>query len=1556
MTLDTNLSRRPYFDDFDEKSQYTRVLFKPGTAVQARELNQTQSILQDQINKFGRNIYQEGTVVEGCIFAFDNKSSYVKIEDSYSNGTAFTIADFQDQYLYNSNGLKAIIINTNPGYLSQAPNTNTLYVKYLNSASYANGDQQSTFDASEVITIRNTTNTATIGYITVASNTNNANVGDPTGKAYIMSTTEGVIFKKGAFLYVPKQSVLVSPYNNLPDGVSVGFEAVESIDTAQSNSALYDNAVGSPNYSAPGADRFKIAPQLVVRDTVSIANTKSFFSIADFKNGAAVTLRQTAQYSTLGAEMARRTYETNGDFVVTPFLLTTKSFANTQSADYLTKVNLLVGRGLGYVNGYRVEYLNNNVANLRKSTETNSITGQIVTTNFGFYVPVHEYVGEFASSTELVKVELHAGTGPIGRIPKKAITTGDLLNVSTTGTKIGTAYIRGVSFGDGVPGLVSTSYRLYLFDIVMDGGKNFADSRSIIYKVGSDVKGVADITLTYNATTNSMIAELKETYNSGMIFPFGQRALTVDGFGTSASFTYKRKTSSSFDATGAYAVVSLPTVYGTASESIEYVGNLSGAEKENILVIPTATGNTSNFAHSVDVLSDNTAVRANSGTGSFLSQYQVGDYITVDTEPRVITYIANNTYLEVLSPFTANANGSSHHLSFPKGVPIPLSNRENRTVITTSTSANIALGVSLRSSFNVDVFYNVKRYNTVPIKKTIKRDVYVKIDCSTHPKGALGAWSLGIPDVINIQAIYINNINDADPWNDTGTNYVSSFRFLNGQTDSMYDLATIDVGSNSPAYAMINRNSTLLVKLTHYSYQQSEGVGFFTANSYPINDSSFANTLTITTAEIPMYTTSKGSVFDLRDCVDFRPFAANTAVSTTSIGSATINPNSTTVVGPKPYLPIPDSNFSSDLSYYLQRIDRVALDTGGSIVVVEGTPDATNPKAPNQRDGTMTLGLMVIPPYPSLSTSDAKRYNRYDYAITATLQQNKRFTMRDIGVLEKRIENLEYYTSLSLLESSASTLQVRSGTTGQNRFQNGFFVDPFKGFDLADTANPAFMIAMDAQRTELRPAFAQWSNSLQFDPVRSTGVQLHGEMVMLDHTSDNLYISQDYASKYRNCIEGNIFQWQGTVDLNPPGNMEPDRTKSPDIINNVDLASNWANLGNAWPTQWGQWVNQGSPASTAATSSKTNSVTNKDGSINNTTVSKTVVTTQQKQQRSGTQLSMSGTADNSYNLGNFVSDINILPYLKPLRVKFAAHGLKPNTRVYAYFSKVSVSSHCAPMRSDYTFTGNPGERNSGFYGDAMYTDDSGSCYGVFYIPENTFKSEENVFEINDISSLSMGADAIKTKATTTFYGSKLSFATASSTLSTRTPVFSTTEVYDTQTVTGTTNDTDVTVNTIPAPLPPPPLPAPNIYINNTTVIQNTINNIQNTTNITNNTTNNQYNNQYNTIVNNDTQQIYIPYVPPNVPPVLGPAYPPQPTYPEPPIQINVDPGVDVVIPVVIWEPPPAPQEPWGAGGDGDGGDDGDDGDPGGCDPGDSPAGAAEDSCDDDGDDGDDGGE
>ena len=85
MPLENSLGSSPYFDDYDQTKEFYRVLFKPGVAVQTRELNQLQSVLQNQIERFGDHVFKSGTIVSGVNFSYmptDRKST--RLNSSHS--------------------------------------------------------------------------------------------------------------------------------------------------------------------------------------------------------------------------------------------------------------------------------------------------------------------------------------------------------------------------------------------------------------------------------------------------------------------------------------------------------------------------------------------------------------------------------------------------------------------------------------------------------------------------------------------------------------------------------------------------------------------------------------------------------------------------------------------------------------------------------------------------------------------------------------------------------------------------------------------------------------------------------------------------------------------------------------------------------------------------------------------------------------------------------------------------------------------------------------------------------------------------------------------------------------------------------------------------------------------------------------------------------------------------------------------------------------------------------------------------------------------------------
>ena len=71
-TFTTNTFANVYSDDYDEDKSFQRILFNNKKALQARELTQLQTIIQEGINRFGKNIFKEGAAVSAGGVAINN--------------------------------------------------------------------------------------------------------------------------------------------------------------------------------------------------------------------------------------------------------------------------------------------------------------------------------------------------------------------------------------------------------------------------------------------------------------------------------------------------------------------------------------------------------------------------------------------------------------------------------------------------------------------------------------------------------------------------------------------------------------------------------------------------------------------------------------------------------------------------------------------------------------------------------------------------------------------------------------------------------------------------------------------------------------------------------------------------------------------------------------------------------------------------------------------------------------------------------------------------------------------------------------------------------------------------------------------------------------------------------------------------------------------------------------------------------------------------------------------------------------------------------------------
>ena len=310
----TDLNVAPYYDDFDEDDNFHRVLFRPGYAIQARELTTLQSILQSQVEKHGRHMFKEGTVVIPGQVSYSNKVATVQLASTFSGETIvpsqYYSATSPTVITGATSGMKARVI----GYLDATATTQPiLVIQYLNAgsdfqtSSFADGE-----NISANIAITHTTSYTTETVSATTFSTNASRVGSA------VKIEEGVYFIRGQFVKCQEQTLILST-NSTSEDARVGFAVTETLQTPETDASLTDNATGSNNYAAKGAHRLKIDLTLSKIDTDSTDDSK-FVELMNIRSGNVQSnSSQLTQYSVIGDTLARRTHDESGDYTIRPF-------------------------------------------------------------------------------------------------------------------------------------------------------------------------------------------------------------------------------------------------------------------------------------------------------------------------------------------------------------------------------------------------------------------------------------------------------------------------------------------------------------------------------------------------------------------------------------------------------------------------------------------------------------------------------------------------------------------------------------------------------------------------------------------------------------------------------------------------------------------------------------------------------------------------------------------------------------------------------------------------------------------------------------------------------------------------------------------------------------------------------------------------------------------------------------------------------------------------------------------------------------------------------------
>ena len=1223
MSLDTNFNVNPYYDDFDEAKKFLRLLFKPGFAVQARELTQSQTLLQNQIGRFGDHVFKNGSLVTGGEL-FIHNSTYLKVDSDYS-GVTVQVSQFDGKTITDATGLKrgevVVVYDADAG----TGDPKTVFVKQVSGSAFVPGDIIRTDEDFPIFA-----NVSTSGV----------------GTGQLFSVNEGVFYYDGFFIQNEKQTIALSKYST-SSNARIGFEVGESVVVYTQDTSLLDPAQDASNFQAPGADRYKIDLVLTSRSLVSTDDTQ-FIELARVENGTLSYALVYPQYAVLEDTLARRTYDESGNYTVRPFKLALEtSSANTANT------NVILSPGKAYVYGYEFETIAPTTITFNKPRTTDSVANKRLTADYGYYVYSNTHFGSLPINS-LQTIDLHC-------------VSNSTINVATAGTitntKIGTARVKSIAFESAANTQNSSTYtyRTYLFDVnvgsisggnVVVLGTNTGYVQIANSVTGSQLYSTANSAYTgakfriltgpgagetpktianYNGATQTI--QLSEPFittpNSTSVFSIDfefndVKSLSVVSGTTRLAAadidTSSKDLASIYDDTFISDSNLEPLLFNLGQNYIAQntISDFSYSYKRlyasqsfsssDSPALTVGTGETISSATSSSAKAENYQIVVTSpGTSPYtIGQIIPANLFTVDTGTRKLTVTSgNNMVANITATIDASNPGS-----------------KGKTYVSANTTVQTSGGTSIFANNGVMLY-------------TANGQTHIMANTVYKTPGT--AQSLFVSDVVELVSVLDFNGNEITVANSSiATNVTSRYTLDSGQKDSLYDHSSIRLKAGSAA-----PTGPLVVSFNRFN---SSGAGFFTVDSYVGYDY----------GSIPSYTSqATGQVYQLRDCLDYRPVRLTPTLPATA-NTVSFDVDSTTT-GPK--IPENGSDIILDYQYYLPRNDKVILNKDRSFEVLQGIPSLT-PVMPNDKDGAMTLYILREPAYVA-NTSD----------IEVEYVDNKRYTMRDIGNLDKRLGNLEYYTSLSLLEQNALNKQDLTilDSTNLPRFKNGIVVDSFDGTSVADVTNNDYSIAVDPKRKEIRPTFNITSHLLTFDSANSSNYLKAGPIVMPTATH-TVFVDQNKSSKVYNINPFNIVNYIGKIQLDPPSDVWIDTNKQPDVLVNLQGDKDaWALItANAYNYEWGNWETYwtGSTA-TSFTADRRPQL-----------VEVITTTTTNAQTRSGV-LSTVVPSTITQSLGDRVIDVSIIPYMRDRGILFTCSDFKPSTELYGFFDNISVNKYIA---------------------------------------------------------------------------------------------------------------------------------------------------------------------------------------------------------------------------------------------------------------------------------------
>jgi len=1374
------LRSSPYWDDYNRDKRFHRVLIKPRTPVQTRELNQIQSMLQNQVEQVTSSVYREGAAISGGQQTLDTNTVVLQVvrSDAVDINNFFNPETNVGALMEGlTSGARAIVTQ-----VSAQPTSSYAAILFapLNAVS---------FQADESVQFVDIETGATIATMVVAAGSAATNV------ASTFSVAPGVFYLRGHLVDVLKQTVILSTDTQKPSK-RVGFTLLENIVATADDATLLDPALGTTNYAAPGADRLKLTAVLTTKDIlddrIAPNSDVNFIELARVVEGIIQPQSDRLQTDFIEDTLARRTNDESGDYVVTPFRLlvkdhnppvsisnitglvsgntsspiiqaantvTTITLANGATSNVTTlfeseisvgdvlvingehrkvnsiasntalvvnaaftveftnvtatvisdeKVNLELEAGKAYVRGYEIETKGVSKLAANRARTTEAIDNGVVSTGFGPYVIVSRDRGLFNVNAMEV-VDLHCV--PYANVDVKLVnaTAGNYLS-----SKIGTARARSFLYHSGV-GDGNTVYKMYVVG---------AEFQTKLLQVNTTSDATDNTRLTSNSTVAAVTVnasaktlKLRQTCASpsGGLLPVGPNAFvgatvklyTVDGYEVNypvlASVDYNPATSVREHTLTLDSDDVLGSVNVTANVQITFSDKCIRSMTNNANT--KTKGVTVSIFGKVGYAANANTVMQNTNATAMLFPYR-GEVIKpstiADQNYEVLRYVANvtgndttnvgNVVFVINSTSVALGTGETpypqagdvyQHIVAAlssNGYSIPLngavSDVDNYTIRLGVPNTAIS-GHTSPGSSTIDVYTRMSvnssgaRTKTLYAGNTTLSSVSVNsttgqlISNIDNLKGHIAinsvntsssrTVSLGIADVNAVKKIYaVKDANTISTNSSAVIDVTDNYTLDNGQRDWCYDYSTITLKAGKVHYT--TNCAQILVIVDRWNHSSATGnLGYF-------NPASYANTKI---EETPTFINPKTGVsVSLATHVDFRPVRS---ANVTSANTAT-NPytNAAAATFETTVLPYPAAAYRADYDFYLSRIDKVVLTKNRQFRVIAGVP-AVNPEMPAEDADGITLYVVSYPAYTPFANS-----------VSILPFEYKRYTMKSIRTLEKRIENLEYYAALSTMDLQ-SLNNPELDEYDNERFKNGIASDNFTSDKVTDfSINSDTTIALDHENQQMRPRGTVAQKSLVSDFVNSTGVSVFGlaasKQVSLNYTLVP-FITQGVASKSVNINPFNVFGWIGSMRMFPSSDTWIDTITAPDLIRSNFDENDGIKDGQTIETSWDYWKTtfNGTPTIVVEEGQRTGQSNNRRANIGfrRTTTSTTTTTTEFAQ----ATFNHTKVSTISEDKGEKTINTHVVAKMRGVDVDIAASGLLPGATLRATFDETDVTNY-----------------------------------------------------------------------------------------------------------------------------------------------------------------------------------------------------------------------------------------------------------------------------------------